>query len=125
MTDRVYMTRRGAVWHSDGACPALDDERGQVGGDVAQVTPREAATARPCLVCQSTATEWTVEPGNLTELLNLIDPSKPYYESTGTGYGCKGLTIRAHESVPRQVARFGDTIRLEGGRYRVTPQEQP
>lgn len=121
----VYMTRLGAVWHSDGACPALDDERGQVGGDVAQVTPREAVTARPCLVCQSTATEWTVKPGSLTELINLIPPAKHRYECVDGDSRCIGLTIREHRGIPRQVARFGDTIRLDGGRYRVTPQEQP
>lgn len=125
MTDRVYMTRRGAVWHSDGACPALDDERIRVGGDVAQVTPREAATARPCLVCQSTATEWTVEPGNLTELLNLIEPSKPYMIDLGDGLVCAGLTIREHGGIGQRRAMIGDTIKYLGGIYWVTPQEQP
>lgn len=125
MTDRVYMTRRGAVWHSDGACPALDDERGQVGGDVAQVTPRETVTALPCLVCQSTATEWVVRLENIRELINLIPPAKYRYELVDPGLQCTGLTIRGNRGVPRQVARFGDTIRLEGGRYYVTPREQP
>lgn len=121
----VYMTRRGAVWHSDGACPALDDERLAAGGEILSCTPREAVQARACLVCQSTATEWVVRLENIRELINLILPAKYRYELVDPGLQCIGLTIRGHRGVPRQVARFGDTIRLEGGRYYVTPREQP
>lgn len=125
MTDRVYMTRRGAVWHSDGACPTLDDELSVVGGQVRRCPPAEAETARPCLACSAPATEWTVHTGNVLELMNLIEPSKMYMQDVDGLLQCTGLTVREHRGVPRQVARFGDTIRLDGGRYHVTPQEQP
>lgn len=121
----VYMTLRGAVWHQDRACPALDDELSVVGGQTRRCPPAEAETARPCLVCAAPATEWTVHTGNVLELMNLIEPSKMYMQDVDGLLQCTGLTVREHRGVPRQVARFGDTIRLDGGRYHVTPQEQP
>jgi hypothetical protein len=68
-------------------------------------------------------TGWTVMPDNLSELFNLIGPSKPYWSSTDDGLKCTGLTIREHSSRPRQVAHFGDRITLDpdGRTYTVHP----
>nr|BFD90687.1 hypothetical protein KitaXyl93_20470 [Kitasatospora sp. Xyl93] len=73
---------------------------------------------------------WTLTRENLTELMDLIEPSKPHYKSrTPAGpydlsVEIDGLTILAHRGLPRAVARFGDTITQAAGSWTVTPAEE-
>ncbi|MFJ5070208.1 hypothetical protein ACIQC7_27745 [Kitasatospora sp. NPDC088556] len=59
---------------------------------------------------------WTLTRDNLTELMELIEPSKPHYRSRvpagphDLSVEIDGLTIWAHGDQPRTWARFGDTI---------------
>ena len=107
----AYTTRHSTTWHATPDCQALDDARLHEGEHV-EVPIGQAADRRPCIVCATTpATEWTVTPDNLGELINLIDPSKPYWASTDDGLKCTGLTVREHAGMgTRQVAHFGDRI---------------
>ncbi|MEV7770486.1 hypothetical protein [Kitasatospora sp. NPDC086791] len=73
---------------------------------------------------------WTLTRNNLVELMELIDPSKPHYRSRipagphDLSVEIDGLTIWAHNGMPRTVARFGDTIiRLPGDTFVVEPAE--
>ncbi|MFJ8474226.1 hypothetical protein [Kitasatospora sp. NPDC094011] len=59
---------------------------------------------------------WTLTQQTLTELMELIEPSKPHYRSripagpNDVSVEIDGLTIWAHHGQPRTVAYFGDTI---------------
>lgn len=125
----VYITR--ATWHADPKCRALDDARLDEGGRILQVPAERAADRRPCLVCATElSAEWAVTADNLGELLNLIEPSKPYWALTDDGLKCTGLTIREHAGLgTRQVAHFGDRISYHPASriYTVHPatKEQP
>ena len=117
----VYITRHGTTWHSRRDCNALDDAA-LTEGPTSEVSPDLADRRRPCLVCAHPgAAEWTVTDDNLGELLNLIDPSKPYVQDLGYGLQWAGLTIRPHKGMPKQRAALGDAIRLKAGRYTVHP----
>ncbi|MGE7437548.1 hypothetical protein [Kitasatospora sp. NPDC001175] len=127
MTGTVYVTAGSGSYHTDLACKALDTARLNSRTGKVRVIPADEATAqqRPaCLVCTApAATEWVVTKANLGELWELIGPSKPYYSlnETADRAVCDGLTIREHKGLPRVVARFGDTIRHDRGRYTVHP----
>ncbi|MFD5916206.1 hypothetical protein ACFVYP_06900 [Kitasatospora sp. NPDC058201] len=76
-----------------------------------------------CPTCAGQPTSWTITVGNVLDLCEVIDPSKPHYGAGSTGPSLKdGVTIRAHGTRPRTVARFGDTItRQADGTYTVQP----
>ncbi|OKI16553.1 hypothetical protein [Streptomyces sp. CB03911] len=132
--DVVHLTHGGTRWHANADCQALDSGRllwdsAEGGGAYAvREVPFRNATdlgRTPCLVCAvPPATEWTVTPDNLGELLEIVDPSKVHYAPAGPGryvsVEADGLTVMAHKGLARTWARFGDTIRRErGGRYTV------
>lgn len=124
----VFMTRLGTTWHNDLHCTALDSARLNEGGHVLAEAAERAADRRPCIVCATKpATEWTVTPDTIGELLELIGPSKPHWAPLpervlGVSTQVDGLTILAHRGRPRAVARFGDTItRQPDGTYTVQP----
>ncbi|MFF9643661.1 hypothetical protein [Kitasatospora aureofaciens] len=73
---------------------------------------------------------WTLTRNNLVELMELIDPSKPHYAPRipagphDLSVEIDGLTIWAHNGMPRTVARFGDTITHQpGGTWTVQHAE--
>lgn len=128
----VFTSPASSSYHPDAHCPALDT--GQfVSGKAATETALKLAVAlnlAPCLVCAGDpgCSEWQLTRATLGELLELIGPSKPHYgHNPATGRTeCDGLTIWPHVGQPRQVARFGDTIRRDGRRYTVTsPTGEP
>lgn len=121
---QVYATPAGTTWHRSVACPALDDAAMWEGAasleNLAVVEHR-----RPCIVCScEPAHEWTVTGDNIGELFNLIPIAKPYWSASGYGMKVTGLTLRPHAQMPRQVARIGDTIRLDNGRYTACRSDQ-
>ncbi|MFJ2863714.1 hypothetical protein [Kitasatospora sp. NPDC087314] len=106
----AFVVRGSSRYHADAACQALDSARLNTGGTVLQITAN-SSTHTPCLVCvEVDRTEWTLTPANLAELWELIGPSKPHYAAMNGRTEVDGLTIWAHNGMPRTVARFGDTI---------------
>ncbi|MEV7599894.1 hypothetical protein AB0O91_21170 [Kitasatospora sp. NPDC089797] len=71
---------------------------------------------------------WTLTRDNLTQLMELIEPSKPHYRSRvpagpyDVSVEIDGLTILAHRERPRAVAHFGDIITHQhDGTWTVQP----
>jgi len=66
--------------------------------------------------------EWTVTNENVYRLWDediIVAPCKPHFSEPGV---IDGLTIKPHNGMDQQIARFGDTICLDrDGRYTVHP----
>lgn len=122
----VLVIETSPSWHTHVSCTALDTAVLAAAGSrakIREIDPQDAASRPPCLVCATPpTTEWTVTADTVLELWELIGPSKPYvtYNPETNRMEAEGLTIWEHGGVPRTVARFGDTIRLHNGLYRVT-----